>query len=124
MNTNKTLSLVSPKTNPFLRFSSLLAAPAALFFGTGQAKAALSYNIYESGGNVVIETSGTLDLTGALQVGTDACGADGGIAPSKGLICTGPNVFVPLYSMTGPTQLNPSTNVVIASNTSGSTLLL
>ena len=47
------------------RLSPLLAAPAALLLSQGQAKAVLTYNIFESGGNVVVQISGSLDLTGA-----------------------------------------------------------
>jgi len=49
----------------FQPFSPLLAAPAALLLLQGQAKAFLTYNIYESGGNVVVQTSGSLNLAGA-----------------------------------------------------------
>ena len=125
MNSSKTLSSFSPKTNPFLRFSSLLAASAALFAGTGQAKAALSYHIFESGGNVVIKTSGALDLTGALLAGTSSCGADGAIATDMALICTGPDAAIPSHSITGPTQpFNPSANTIIGATVSGTTSIL
>jgi hypothetical protein len=46
----------------------LLAAPAALLLSQGQAKAVLTYNIFESAGNVVVQTSGSLDFTGANPV--------------------------------------------------------
>jgi len=48
----------------------LLAAPAALLLSQGEAKAVLTFNIFESAGNVVVQTSGSLDLTGATQLGT------------------------------------------------------
>ena len=52
----------------FQRFSPLLAAPAALLLSQGQAKAVLTYNIFESAGNVVVETNGSIDLTGAVPM--------------------------------------------------------
>jgi len=33
----------------------------------GKAQAILTYNIFESGGNVVVQTSGSLNLTGAVS---------------------------------------------------------
>ena len=120
VNSNKTLSLFSPKTKQFCRFTSLLVASAALFVGTGQAKAAMSYNIFESGGNVVIEAAGTLDLTGASQIATNTiCGADGAIVPSMGLVCTGPDALTPTYSITGPNQLSTSSGGFVATTISG-----
>ena len=44
------------------RFIPLLAAPAALLLSQEQAKAVLTYNIFESGGNVVVRASGSLNL--------------------------------------------------------------
>ena len=41
------------------RFTPLLAAPAALLLSQEQAKAVLTYNIFESGGDVVFQTSGS-----------------------------------------------------------------
>jgi hypothetical protein len=38
----------------FKRLSPLLAAPAALLLTQGQAKAVLTYSIFESAGNVVV----------------------------------------------------------------------
>lgn len=40
----------------------LLAAPAALLLNPGRADAILTYNIFEDGGNVVVQTSGSLVL--------------------------------------------------------------
>ena len=55
----------------------LLAAPAALLLSQGQAKAILTYNIFESGGNVVAQTSGSLNLIGATQIGRQGCSFSG-----------------------------------------------
>jgi hypothetical protein len=58
----------------FERLSPLLAAPAALLLSQGDAKAILTYNIFESGGSVVFQASGSLNLTGANVIGTTDCG--------------------------------------------------
>ena len=58
------------------RFTPVLAAPAALLLIQGEAKAILTYNIFESAGNVVVQTSGSLDLTGATSPGTSSCGVN------------------------------------------------
>jgi len=42
------------------RLSPLLAAPTALLLMQGQAKAILTYNIFERGSDVVIEANGSL----------------------------------------------------------------
>ena len=55
------------------RLMNLLAAPAALLLLQGQAKAFLTYNIFESAGNVVVQTSGSLDFTGATLTGYNNC---------------------------------------------------
>jgi hypothetical protein len=44
------------------RLVPLLAAPAALLLSQGQAKAVLTYNIFQSGKDVVIQASGALNL--------------------------------------------------------------
>lgn len=76
--------------NHFKRLSPLLTAPAALLLSQGQAKAVLTYNIFESGGNVVVQTSGSLNLTGSRTNGSNNCGgAIGGIASSIAVTCTG-----------------------------------
>lgn len=49
----------------YKRLAPLLTAKAALLLGQGQAKAVLVYNIFESAGDVIVQTSGSLDLTGA-----------------------------------------------------------
>jgi hypothetical protein len=100
------------------RLTPLLAAPAALLLLQGQAKAFLSYNIYESAGNVVVQTSGSLDFTGATLTGSIVCGNNGGIAASGAGICTGPDVTSPYYNISGPTFFN-GTDIYPASSVSG-----
>jgi hypothetical protein len=103
------------------RLTPLLAAPAALLLLQGQAKAFLTYNIYESAGNVVVQTSGSLNLTGATQNGSNYCGLDGGIFPGIGVICTGtdPGEPKPAFAISGPDAFNGTSNVYPASSVSG-----
>lgn len=41
------------------RFIPLLSAPAALLLSQGQAKAFLTFNIFESSSNVIVQTGGS-----------------------------------------------------------------
>ena len=91
------------------RLSPLLAAPAALLLLQGQAKAILTYNIFESAGNVVVQTSGSLDLTGASTQFSGACGNNGAIFANSANICTGPDVISPFYDITGPISFSNGT---------------
>ena len=76
------------------RLTPLLAAPAALLLSQGEAKAVLTYNIFESAGNVVVETNGSLNLTGAEALGNSiGCEDPGLILSTSASICTGPDIF-------------------------------
>ena len=103
------------------RLTPLLAAPAALLLTQGQAKAVLTYNIFESAGNVVVQASGSLDLTGATPIGTGDCPFNGAIYSSFGLICTGTNPpgQIPLYGIGGPPAFNGNVIIFPASSVSG-----
>jgi len=92
------------------RFTPLLAAPAALLLIQGQAKAVLTYNIFESGGNVVVQTSGSLNLTGSQANGNTACGDNGFISATSAFICTGtaPGSAIPAVKISGPQGVNGS----------------
>jgi hypothetical protein len=83
------------------------------------ARAILTYNIYETGGNVVVEASGSLDLTGATAGTPTDCTYNGGIASSGAGICTGFNAQSPTYLITGPTTFDGSVSVYPASSVSG-----
>lgn len=105
------------------RLSPLLAAPAALLLSQGQAKAVLTYNIFESGGNVVIQTSGSLDLTGATSFASlgpgESCSGEGILSAGLGIICTGSGSSV-LYNITGPSKFDQFGSVGFSnSNVSG-----
>ena len=90
------------------RFSPLLVAPAALLLSQGQAKAVLTYNIFESAGNVVVETTGSIDLTGAVPMSPGNCGFNGAIAPPVALICTGNDTNMMFYEISGPGDFDGS----------------
>jgi MYXO-CTERM domain-containing protein len=105
------------------RLSPLLAAPAALLLTQGEAKAILTYNIFESAGNVVVQASGSLDLTGATLNGSARCGGEGAIFINPAIICTGTDLLsnVDAYLVAGPTGFNGSSGVFVfpASSVSG-----
>lgn len=100
------------------RLTPLLAAPAALLLSQGQAKAVLTYNIFESGGNVIVRSSGSLTLpnsfstrplsvAGLWNTGTDSFTT--GPAPGS----------VPLFKISGPTAIPGSTTFEPASSVNG-----
>jgi hypothetical protein len=101
------------------RFSPLLAVPAALLLAQGEARALLTYNIYESGGNVVVQASGSLNLTALTSGGLGQCGPSGAIVSSVAAVCTGSNSLYPYYSITGPSSFNGTVNALPASSVSG-----
>ena len=102
------------------RLTSLLAAPAALLLSQGQAKAVLTYNIFESGGDVVVQASGSINLTGATQTGTGDCPINGFIISAHAAICTGASVgSTPLYGIGGPQTFNGNVSIFPASSLSG-----
>ena len=102
------------------RLSPLLAAPAALLLMQGQAKALLIYNIFESGGDVVVQTSGALDLTGATTTRNGTCGSQGVIYSLEAFVCTGSNtVNLSIYDITGPSLFDGYVSAFGASNVSG-----
>jgi hypothetical protein len=106
------------------RSTPLLAAPAALLLIQGEARAILTYNIFESAGNVVVQTSGSLDLTGAtLKALEPLCGADGALVSAFAVVCTGPDIPSLIFGITGPGSFNGSA-FIPASSVSGLTTVL
>jgi hypothetical protein len=100
----------------------LLAAPAALLLVQGQAKAVLTYNIFESAGAVIVQTSGSLDLTGATLLPNTYCGTDGAIVSPYAVICTGSDLGgIPAYAISGPTSFVGTAFLIGASTVSGIT---
>jgi hypothetical protein len=90
-----------------LRFpglAALIAAPAALLLTPGRAEAILTYNIFDSGPNqVTLQASGSITLNSPASF--VSCGTNGKFQANIASFCTGPNAFVPTYSVTGPTSL-------------------
>jgi MYXO-CTERM domain-containing protein len=114
-----------PSAQHCKRLSLFLAAPATLLLSQGQAKAFLTYNIFESGGNVVVQTSGSLDLTGATEdYGNVICNFDGRIYSLNAFICTGPAILIDEYPITGPWSFNGTVNAFPASSVSGISTML
>ena len=106
----------------YKRLAPLLTATAALLLGQGQAKAVLIYNIFESAGAVIVQTSGSLDLTGATLLPSNNCGLDGAIASPLAVICTGPDIGpIPTYAISGPTSFDGTAFLTGASTVSGIT---
>ena len=108
----------------FKRFTPLLAAPAALLLSQEQAKAVLTYNIFESAGNVVVQTSGSLDLTGATALPAgEGCGPaafDSGAA----VLCTGVKNNYDGYVISGPSAFDGNGNLQFASSVSGINIII
>lgn len=99
----------TPVNQPFQRLAQrckrllpLLAAPAALLIVQGQAKAVLSYNIFETPSGVVVEASGSVALSGPPVNQAGCVGFDGAISAVNAIICTGPFTALDLYGVTGP----------------------
>ena len=104
------------------RLSPLLAAPAVLLLSQGQAKAVLTYNIFESGGNVVVQASGSLNLTGSQPDSTNYifCGVNGAIISDAAVICTGTDgPHLDSLKISGPTNFNGTAAIFPASSVSG-----
>jgi hypothetical protein len=99
----------------------LLAAPAALLLNQGQAKAVLTYNIFESGGNVVVQTNGSLNLTGSQTNGSNYCGLNGAIISRDAVICTGTDPGSPTNALriAGPSRFNGPVSRFPATSVSG-----
>jgi hypothetical protein len=102
--------------------SILPALPAALAVvaaGSWQpAQALLTYNIFEtSGGDVVVETSGSLNL--GASTGNGGC-LLGLIESAEATICTGPADGTLLnYRLTGPSSFDGTVSATPASSVSG-----
>ena len=104
------------------KFSGLLFVPIVmgLLASTEPAKAVLNYNIYESSGNVVIETDGSLSAL-PTSTGPNNCGLSGLYYADEAIICTGPNMVAPLYPISGPTSFTSGSGFFPASSASGIT---
>ncbi len=92
------------------KLAALVAAPAAMLLSPGKAEAVLTYTIFQSGFDVVVEASGSLDLTGDSGQFGFSCALPG-IIPSQAIICAGPQpVTLTKYNITGPSRFNLDTD--------------
>jgi hypothetical protein len=81
-----------------------LLAPFALTLAitASPTKAMLNYNIFESMDDLVVETSGSLNLP-LPNVTIQSCGS-GALVSTNGIVCTGPDIVGRLYLISGPTD--------------------
>ncbi len=101
----------------------LLAAPAALLLSQGQAKAVLTYNIFESGGNVIVRSSGSLTLPNSYDnftINESGFWNDFNDAFGTGPASPEPN-RIPAFKISGPTSIPGTTTFQPASSVSGLT---
>ena len=111
------LSIFANRSKPLI---PLLAAPAALLLSQGQAKAILTYDIFESNGNVVVQASGSLNLSGSQIINTGNCNANGAIRSSQALLCTGTDPgLVNVLGISGPALFNGTVDIFPASSVTG-----
>ncbi len=78
----------------------LLAVSAALLLTPGKADARLTYNIFESGSDVVIQANGSQTLPTPVFVGS--CSPNGFFSAGEGIICTNFTNTQLIYPITGP----------------------
>ena len=101
------------------RLSPLLAAPAALLLTQGEAKAILTYYIFENAGNLEVQAVGSLILPSSFSSNSALCDGDGGIASGYAVICTGNDLNYNRYDVQGPTSFNGTVNVFPAYSVTG-----
>jgi hypothetical protein len=103
------------------RFAALLAAPAALLLGQGQAKAILNVNIFDDGPNLKVTVQGSLSQLGT-QVSFISCNANGllfGQSTNGSALCTGPASSGPTFSLAGPLGFGGNGSLVGADQVQG-----
>ena len=106
------------------RFTLLLAAPAALLLSQEQAKAVLTYNFFESAGNVIVQTSGRLNLTGATPLGPDVGCGPAAFDSDVAVLCTGVKNNYNGYAISGPSAFDGNGNLQFASSVSGINIII
>jgi hypothetical protein len=91
-----------PAAQRLKRLVVLLATPAVLLLSPGRANAILTYNIYESDGDVIIKANGALNLPPS-QLTEGSCGFNSYVFGGQAEICTGGFLSeVSSYSISGP----------------------
>ncbi|MCT0230010.1 hypothetical protein KQ306_03920 [Synechococcus sp. CS-1324] len=106
------------------QLAALLAVPAALLLSPGRAEALLTYTLFESGFNVVLEASGSLQLPASSV--SFRCTSTGLV--SENTLCTGPvppsGVFLPGFTLTGPAGIPFVTSFFPGSSVTGVSTVL
>jgi hypothetical protein len=103
----------------FLRRLTAWAMPLAglSFLACPQpSHAILTYYIYESGPNVVVETSGELQLPQIQTTTPEGC--EPLLIADQATVCTGPLAIVPGYNITGPTSFASEPGIIVLRNSS------
>jgi hypothetical protein len=103
--------LLRTLAKPCRRLSPLLAAPAALLLTQGEAKAILTYYIFENSGNVEIQAVGSLNLPNSYDPSICRNPPGGVIGSNRALICTGIGSNINTYNIQGPTSFNGTVNI-------------
>ena len=103
------------------RLIPLLAAPAALLFSQGQAKAVLNVNIFDDGPNLKVTVNGSISGSPGTLKGTDFCGANGALVGqfAGSLLCSGNDSASNFYSISGPAGFGGNGNLGPASSVTG-----
>jgi hypothetical protein len=106
------------------RFCPILAAPLAIVALQGQAHAIINVNIFEDGPNLKVVTSGSLSQFGTPSgLPNRSCGASGALrgqfAAAGSLVCTGNDVSMNVYSVTGPPGWGGTGDLIGANSVQG-----
>ncbi len=92
----------SSNAHQLKRLVAVLATPAVLLLSPGRANAVLTYNIFESNGDVIIQTKGSLNLPPS-QLEEGSCGFNSYVFGGQAEICTGGFLSeAASYSISGP----------------------
>lgn len=101
-------------------YGFLAVGATAVLAVASPAQAVLTYNIYESGSDVIIAATGSLAIGNPVLPGGIACIDPGSIISVSASICTGPSgISLPFYAVTGPASFNDNANLYLASSVSG-----
>jgi hypothetical protein len=110
--------------NPWTAKTLAMGCGAAVAVAAGSwqpAQAILYYNVYESGGGLVVETSGELQLGASFTLAI--CAYEGFLNSLSAMVCTGSREAIPAYPITGPSAF-AGIATLAASQTSGLATML
>jgi hypothetical protein len=93
-------------------------AAVSLLAGERPAQAILNYYIYESGGNVTVETSGSLNVSSPIST-TNECSFSGAIVSQASALCTGLNAVLNGYALQSPASFGGTAFILGASAVAG-----